>query len=213
LKIAGPGRHLGWPGRTIGFPLAGPKGYSLIEILFVTALVATLAAATFPRIDLMADQFSTVSAARYLTTRLQRARADAIVRSSSVGIRFERRAAFRFASYADGNGNGVLASDIERGVDARIGPDERLSERFPGVRFGTVPGLPTVDVGGQPPGSNPVRVGASDMLVFTPLGTATPGSLYVLGRRDTQLVVRIFGDTGRTRILRFEPRSRRWRPL
>ena len=51
------------------------------------------------------------------------------------------------------------------------------------------------------------------MATFTATGTATAGSLYIRGRRDVQYVVRIFGETGKTRILKFNPRTRQWNPL
>jgi hypothetical protein len=51
------------------------------------------------------------------------------------------------------------------------------------------------------------------MVSFTAQGTATPGSLYIRGSGRAQFVVRIFGETGKTRILRFDPRSGTWKPL
>ena len=51
------------------------------------------------------------------------------------------------------------------------------------------------------------------MVTFTPLGTATAGSLYVRGKHNVQSVVRIFGETGRTRLLKFTRGSRTWKPL
>jgi hypothetical protein len=51
------------------------------------------------------------------------------------------------------------------------------------------------------------------MVTFTPLGTATTGSLYVRGRHEAQYVVRVFGETGKTRLLKFNRRSGTWNPL
>jgi hypothetical protein len=50
-------------------------------------------------------------------------------------------------------------------------------------------------------------------LTFSPIGTATSGSLYVRGPRSAQYVIRIFGETGRTRTLKFDARTRQWGPL
>jgi hypothetical protein len=50
------------------------------------------------------------------------------------------------------------------------------------------------------------------MVTFTPTGTATSGSLYIRGRRDAQYVVRVYGETGKTRVLKFVPRSGQWIP-
>ena len=48
---------------------------------------------------------------------------------------------------------------------------------------------------------------------FTPLGTATTGTLYILGRGGAQYAVRIFGETGKTRLLKFDRPAARWNPI
>ncbi len=113
----------------------------------------------------------------------------------------------------DGNRNGVLASDIDHGVDWRLGPIESLRDNFGSVDFGTMPGLPAIDSGGTPPGSDPIRLGSSGSATFAPLGTSSSGTLYVNGRGNQQFAIRIYGETGKTRILKFDVRSRRWNPL
>ncbi len=51
------------------------------------------------------------------------------------------------------------------------------------------------------------------MAVFSALGTSTPGSLYIRGRRDAQYAVRLFGQTGKIRVLKFDQKTRLWKPL
>lgn len=139
---------------------------------------------------------------------------EAIVRNADVAVRFTRAgASFVYAVYADGNRNGVRSGDIQRGSDRRLSADERLSDQFPGVDFGAVPGLPPVDPSSAAPGSDPIRLGAGDMATFTAAGTATPGSVYIRGPRSAQYVIRIFAETGKTRILRFDTRKRVWKAL
>jgi hypothetical protein len=48
------------------------------------------------------------------------------------------------------------------------------------------------------------------LLSFSPLGTATPGTIYVRSHDGLQLAVKITGATGRTRLLRYVPRTRQW---
>jgi hypothetical protein len=88
-----------------------------------------------------------------------------------------------------------------------------LSAQFSGVDFSALPGLPPIDAGSTAPGADPIRLGRGNSISFTPLGTATSGSVYVLGRGGAQYAVRVFGETGRTRVLKFDPRLRSWRPL
>src|SRR5262249_14962934 len=119
---------------------------------------------------------------------------------------------YAFAAYVDGNGNGVLSRDIAVNVDRPLGPPERLIEKFTGVEFGTEPGLPAVDPGGSPPGSDPIRLGSSDMASFSAMGTSSSGSLSIKSRAR-QYVVRVYGETGKTRVLMFDPQARQWKPV
>ena len=187
------------------------SGHSLIELLFVAGLVATLSAVAVPQTLATIDSFRAIGAAHYVSTRLQRARAEAVMRSAAVAMRFVPTVAgYEFAVYVDGNRNGVRIADIDRGIDRRLGGVERLGDSFTGVDFGTIPNLPPVDEGGAAPGNDPIRFGSSDGTTFTALGTSSSGSLYLRSRRGVQLVIRVFGQTGKTRILRFDARTGQW---
>ena len=189
-------------------------GYSLLELILVLGLIATIAGVTTPNILARLDDIHTLGAVRYTSGRLQQARMDAVARSVNTAMRVIRTGnSYSVGIYADGNGDGVRTSDIQRGIDGQIQREERLSDQFPGVEFDALPGLPAVDPSSIAPGSDPIRLGSGNMAAFTPLGTSTPGSLYVLGRHDSQYVIRIFGETGKTRILKFNPETRRWDPL
>jgi type II secretory pathway pseudopilin PulG len=190
-----------------------PQGYSLIEVVFVAGLVVTLSAVALPNIQRALDEFRTVGAVRYMAARLERTRAEALARSADVALRFvDEGITYRYAVYVDGNANGVRTADISSGEDRLASHEERLSDQFAGVDLGVVPELPGVD-SGAPPGVDPIKLGSGNMATFTPDGTATPGSLYVLGPRGLQFTIRIVGETGRTRILRFDSRNRTWKPL
>jgi type II secretory pathway pseudopilin PulG len=186
-------------------------GYSLLELLFATGLMTTLAGMALPVMLAGLDEARTLGGVRYVSARLQRARMDAVARSANTAVRFVRTgASYAFGVYVDGNGDGVRTFDIQRGVDTAMLPDERLPDQFPGVEFGTLPNLPPVDSSTSAPGVDPIKLGSSDMLAFTPLGTSSSGSLYVLGPRRVQFVIRVFGATGKVRILRFDARSGQW---
>jgi prepilin-type N-terminal cleavage/methylation domain-containing protein len=191
-----------------------PAGYTLIEVLFALGVIATVSAAAIPRILEAVDEYTALGAVRYMSTRLQKVRLEALTRHANVAMRFVQVGeSYQYAAYADGNGNGVAAADIVSGVDPKIQVEEQLSDQFAHVDFGTRPNLPAVDPGSPPPGADPIRFGVSDSAAFTPLGTATPGSLYIIGRRGTQYVVRVLGETGKTRILKFDANASQWKPL
>ncbi len=198
-----------------GVPPARPDGdeagTTVIEVAFVAGLIATLSAAAIPSLLTGIDDLRTSGAARYVATRLQRIRMEAVMRSAAVGVRFSSvGGSYEYSIFADGNGNGVLSRDIQRGIDVPIVPEERLSNHFAGVDFGVTPEVPPVEVGGAPAGTDPIRVGSGSIVTFSTTGTASSGSLYVRGSRGAQYVVRIYGETGRTRVLKFNARSGQW---
>jgi len=190
------------------------RGYSLIELTFVFGLVATLGAAAVPPLLTNLDDFRAAGAVRYMSARLQAARMEAVQRSADVALRFTQTAGgYTYSVYLDGNGNGVRTRDIQRGIDRQIQTPERLRDQFAGVDFGTLPGLPPIDPAGPPPGTDPIKLGSSDILTFSALGTSSSGSLYIRGQRTAQYAIRVLGETGKTRVLKFEARTQQWKPL
>lgn len=183
-------------------------GYTLLELLLVVSLAATLATISVPLASSTVDQLRAASAARYVAGRLARTRLDAIRRSTTVALEFTQAGDdFRITTVVDGNGNGVRTTDITRGVDTRFGRGERLDEHFAGTAFGLLPGVPDMD--GNPASTSGVRIGATPFLSLSPDGTATSGTLYVRSRRG-QYAVRVLGATGRVRVFRYDAGARRW---
>jgi hypothetical protein len=194
--------------------LASGRGYSVLELLFAAGVGITISAVAVAQYLAGIDDFRASGAARYVSARLQRARMEAVMRSTSVAIHFAQTSGgYSSAVYLDGNGNGVRTQDIQNGVDRRIQPAERLGDHFAGVEFGAIPGLPPIDAAGTPPGNDPIRLGGSSLATFTALGTSSTGTVYIRGSRGAQYAVRIFGDTGKTRMLKFVHRTGRWSPL
>jgi prepilin-type N-terminal cleavage/methylation domain-containing protein len=188
------------------------SGFSLLELMLVVSVMTIVVALAVPAVLAGLEHARTAGAARYVAGRLALARMEAVKRTAAVGWRFERAGAdVQYAMYVDGNGNGIRTADIRSGRDRLLIPAERLADKFSGVRFGLVEGVPLVDES-QPrtEDDNPVRIGAAGILTFTPHGTATPGTLYLKGRDNRQFAVRVLGTTGRTRVLEFNVGSRRW---
>jgi hypothetical protein len=181
--------------------------------MLVMTLAVTLTGAAVPQYLTGLDDLRAGAAAHHVSGRLQQARMDAVRRSAMVGLQFSQSAdgGYSYAVYVDGNRNGVLTRDIQRGADRLIGAAERLSDHFSGVEFGTSPGLPPVEPGGTPPGIDPIRLGSGNIASFSALGTATSGTVYIRGRRGSQYAVCIYGETGKTRLLKFEAATGRWK--
>jgi prepilin-type N-terminal cleavage/methylation domain-containing protein len=193
--------------------MARHAGYTLVELLFVAAVFATLSGIGMPLLLAGRDSARAVAAARYVAARLQLARLEAVRRSACVGFRVDTSTGgMPFGLYVDGNGDGVRAADIEAGADRALGSVERLDEQFPGVVFGVDAEVLPVDSGEPLDPGDPIRIGRTVVLSFSPAGGASGGSLYVLGRSRQQYVVRVLGVTGRVRVMQFDFRARQWVP-
>jgi Tfp pilus assembly protein FimT len=163
----------------------------LIESLFAVGLFLVLAAMAVPQVLAGVDRSRTQAAARFLAARMALARSQAVARSAAVGLRFSEDAGvISFVTYIDGNRNGVRSKDIASGVDSALATRMTLSDLFPGVTLTSS------------------SVGSSGILSFTPVGTATSGTIYIRGRDGWQYAVRVLGATGRTRVLRYDTATR-----
>lgn len=185
-------------------------GFTLLELLLFVAVSATLLGTAVPLATSALDDMRAAMAARYVAGRILAARLDALQRSTCVGFRFEASATdYTFATYADGNQNGVRTAEIVSGTDPIVAAGERLGDRFSSVRFGLIAAIPDLDGAGQMADSDGVRIGTPKILTLSPDGTATSGTLYVRGTR-AQYAVRILGATGRTRVFHYQRGALRW---
>jgi len=184
-------------------------GVSVLEVLFALATTVTVGALAMAMTSTAVDEMRTAVAARYVAGRIGSTRIDAVRRGSAVALRFEAvDGEYMYAPYEDGNGNGVRTAEIREGIDRPLGPFERLRDKFPGVQFELMPGVPDAD-GQAGTGADGIRIGSARILTMSVDGTATSGTLYIRGRRG-QYAVRVLGVTGRTRMLQYQPGDRTW---
>ena len=83
-----------------------------------------------------------------------------------------------------------------------------IAAMFPGADVAVGAAVPSPDGGALHGGA--VQFGASDLVSFTPAGTASSGTVYVRSQGGRQYAVRVAGATGRTRLLRFDAGTGRW---
>ena len=190
-------------------------GYSLVEALIVTALVAGAAAMSVPVWSNAVDAAEANAAARHIAGLIARARFEAARRSRVVALRFAETASeTTFSLVVDGDADGVSAADVAAGLDVEIRPPDRLSDHFGGARFAVAGTMPAIDGAGMLTALDaPIRLGTAQQVSLGPLGTATSGTLYIASRRGVQYAVRIAGVTGRVRVLRYVPGDARWQPV
>ena len=165
--------------------------------MFVLAAVTVLAAAAVPQLSTSIEHVRTISAARYIASRMAFARSQAVSRSANVALLFTVTGAdATIAMYVDGNGNGVRTRDIELGADPAVANSVSLGALFPHVVLTL---------------NDPVDPATTSALMsFTAVGTASSGSIYVRGRDGSRYAVRVLGATGRTRVLRYMPTTATW---
>lgn len=188
-----------------------PRGYSLIELLVGATILVIVTAMMVPIVLYSAEQSRVAAAARYIAGRIAVARMEAVKRSAYVALKIERQdGRYHFGTYVDGNGNGVRSTDIARKIDFSLGPAEQLDNHFSGVTFGLHEGVLPVTPDDSLARGDPIRLGRSELLSFSPLGSATSGTLYIRGEGKQQFAVRVLGVTGRVRVLRFDFPNRRW---
>jgi len=185
----------------------------LVDILAAAGLSLIMAAVAVPVIGGTLDREHAMIGTQYLAATVQRARLEALKRASAVAVRLEvldGRAAVQL--FSDGNGNGVLQKDIDRRVDPPLTGRVWLDEQARGVSLRI--NQPVQDVNGAAalqPGDDPLRIGKTALLSFSPLGSSSSGTFYVAGLRGPQMAIRVYGATGRVRVLMFDAQARQWR--
>jgi prepilin-type N-terminal cleavage/methylation domain-containing protein len=188
------------------------RGYSLVEAMVAVAVLCLAAAYATPSVLAARDDARARSAADYVASLLHLARLEALKRHVNVALHFQSDGdEVRFALYADGNRNGVRTADIVDGRDPKIREGERLEQQCPGVRFGLDDQATSVD--GDASAATPaIQLGRSRMVSFSPVGTSSSGTVYLLGRGRRQFAVRVLGPTGRVRVLEFNFATNAWQP-
>lgn len=191
-----------------------PRGIALVDVLAAMGISLVMAGVAVPVIGGTLEREHTVIGAQYLSAHVQRARLESLKRAAAVAVRLEvldGRTSVQL--FFDGNGNGVLQKDIDRHIDPALTTTEWLDDHARGVSLRI--NQPIAGVGGGPDlaaGDDPLRIGNSSLVSFSPLGSATSGTLYVAARQGPQMAIRIYGATGRVRVLMFDARARQWHP-
>jgi hypothetical protein len=185
---------------------------NLIDVVFTCGLAGVMAAIAIPSVQASRDQYGPRLAARYLANRMQSVRFDALRRNTTVAMRFDPVDVGRFAVFADGDGDGVRQGDIDAGVDPPLGEAAHLNDYFASIALRIRDDVPAPEGGAALAAEDdPIRLGASSILSFTPLGSATSGTVYLAGPSGPQMAIRVLGATGRVRVLWFDRAGSVWR--
>jgi hypothetical protein len=194
----------------MGAPAA--RGAALIDVVFTAGLVAVLSGIAIPLWHSARQHSAARAGMHYVAARLQHVRVEAIKRNVHVALRVDPDTLDRVGVYADADGDGVLQSDIDRGIDLPIAPEERWSDHLGAFALRINQNVTEPDTGtALVAGSDPLRIGHTALVSFSPLGSTTSGTLYFAEPAGPQMAVRLLGATGRLRVLRFDAAGRQWR--
>ena len=185
-------------------------GFSLLESLVAVAIVLAMAATAFPVFRAHFADAHLVGAGRQFKSQFRLAYSAAVRSGVYTAIRFERQddGTVWYAVYQDGDDDGVRSADISSGRDRLVSGPFPLSGGAPGVSVAINPGIPALPPERGLLSGDPVRFGSSDILSFSPLGTATPGTFYLAGDAG-QAAVRVTGGSARVRLMVW--RGGKWR--
>jgi prepilin-type N-terminal cleavage/methylation domain-containing protein len=193
-----------------------PLGFSLVELLAALTLLGLVAMLGFPAAADRLAASRASAAAREMALLLQSLRWRAVASSASHGVLFvQDGSGWSWLLVRDANGNGLSTAEVRSGIDLTLsGP-----QRFDDVVGGIGPGFPPARrIPNVPPRAgtianlaDPVQFGASNLVSFSPLGSASSGTLYLTDGRHALRAVVLFGPTGRVRVWRLDTREGRWR--
>ena len=191
------------------------KGFTLIDLVVVLAVLGSLLTLGVPSLLRGTDDLRLHMAAGEIAGVLRSSRSFAQRYDANVAVKFNtgKNGVVTFALYRDGNGNGVLNKDITSGKDRLVMPPQSLKFMGRDVGFGFPPGPPPRDPGtGKPMDrlDDPIRFNDSDLASFSPLGTSTPGSVYLCNRSGRLMVVRVFDRTGKVSLLAYDAKTQKW---
>ncbi len=199
----------------------GKGGFTLLELLIATTVLALLTTLAVPPLRQQIAQHRVRLGAAEVASTLWTARSRAVVYGVAVAVHFDvgesetDSASTSFSLYADGDGDGVRTADLNAGTDPRIGRPARLLHVGRGVRFGIPEGLKPRQFAGS--GwldrlDDPLRFGRSDIVSFSPAGTASPGTAFVTDGYHL-FAVRVYNRTGKIGILRYVRDREQWKGL
>jgi prepilin-type N-terminal cleavage/methylation domain-containing protein len=192
------------------------RGFSLVELLAVMLLMGVVLVITLPTLASMRMAGRVAAGARELAMTLHALRWKSVAHNRNHGLLFDRSGdGWVWFEVRDGNGNGLRSAELRAGIDDTISGPHRLEDRDPLIGLGFPPAarLPNIPPRSGAIGAlhDPVKFGRSDLVSFSPLGSASSGTIYLTDGRHMLYAVVLFGPTARVRVWRLDLREGQWK--
>ncbi len=197
--------------------LPANRGLTLFEVCLALCLLGLASVMVLPSCSVLIDGARLSAASSQVTLLFRQLRYQAIAGANCFGMLFGSGADGETLIYLvaeDGNGNGIRRAEVESGIDPVVAGPVSLPAEHGGVRFGILDSGPVPVL---PPGSgaiqnpaDPIRFGSSDLASFTPNGTSSSGTVYLISPRGRMRAVSLYGVTGRIRVWDYLPARGTW---
>lgn len=187
-------------------------GFAFIDLIVVLAIVGIIVLCAIPAFAAYRRQSSVLAAAHEMRSLLRAVRSRAIAHDGNCGVKFVKTATnWTYTLYDDGNANGISNANITKGIEKRyFGP----AVVMPSFRTASISLLPKTirDPDGAKllPSDPALQFGNSTICSFSPQGGGTPGTIYISDGISNLYCVRVFGATGRLRMLRYDSGKQKW---
>ena len=180
-------------------------GITLLETVVYLVLVSLAAVVVVPALGSMRASALTAAGARHLAVTLHALRWKSVAQGRGHGLYFVRDTmGWCWYEVRDGNGNGLRVAEIANGSDPTLAGPRRLEN------VGSpIPRVPP-STGWIDDLDDPIRIGNTKLLAFSPSGTSSSGTLYVTDRRERLYAVVLYGMTAKIRVWRYTAASGQW---
>jgi prepilin-type N-terminal cleavage/methylation domain-containing protein len=188
------------------------NGITLFELIVVIAIIGIIALCAIPAFANYRRQASVIAAGNEMRSLLREIRSRAIARGRYSGVKFAKSGKnWTYTLYDDGNGNGIYNADINKGIDRRYFGPAVVMPQFQTAAIALLPKTIRDPDGAKLLPTDPaLQFGTSTICSFSPLGSGTPGTIYISDGIDNLYAVRVFGATGKVRMLRYDAGTQKW---